>query len=340
MTGIRLDQVQANPTIIEFADWALNATYASEQTLIDLKQAVVRTPFGRALGRGQISLDEHPRDIQVNVEVPRLARLSPFFHQSLSGSVSLDSSLTLRNGVTNIRGTVDGQANSLMLADPKINPLIGPNIRLHASINKAGQHIKLKRIKINNPVISVTGDYQLALQTGTTWVAIRISAPRLAAFSKLLATPISGELTAVSEIDGTIEETNLSGQVDATDLLIDQTDFGGLTIQFKADDVPKQPKGSVRFGFDRGKFTQTTGSADFDLDQRKSISLHNLVVESRNSTITGDISLPGSDRAIVGTLTAHVPSLAEWSDLLGYQVSGSTAQRSIYPQTTNRRMRN
>ncbi len=324
LTGIRLDQTQSNSPTIEFTDWMLNAKYAEDDALIQLKQAVVSTPFGRILGDGEISLDDQPRDIQINADIPQLSPLSPFFQQPLSGSASLVSSLTLRNGLETIRGTIDGQVHGLSLENPKIDPLVGPKLTLHTNINKAGEHIEIDRITINSPALSVTGDYQIALQTGVMRGGYRVSAPHLAAFSKLLATPIRGRLSANGEVGGTTEQANLLGQIDVSNLLVDQTDFGALTIRFKTDELPRQPTGSIDFGFDGGKFSQTIGSTDFDLDQRQSINLHNLVLESRASNISGDINLPRNGQPITGELTAQIPSLAEWSALLGYTVSGST----------------
>ncbi|GEM_PF-1876253 len=323
----RQDSNHSEPASIESLNWSMNASYNQDDASIELQEALFSAPFGRLQGSGQISLNDQPGDIQIKAEIGQLSALSTLLEQPISGSATLKSHLTMHNGTETISATVNGETDRLSLNNATLDPLLGPKLTIKAELHKAFDRIEINRVQITAATTSATGNFELALDNDAITGDFRFSAPHLTPYSALLGTPIAGSLLVNGAIGGYLEQATISGLVTVSRLRLNQIDLGLLKAKLTSEGIPRQTSGSVRFDFDGGDLAGTNGSTHFDLGQDETMKLDPILIKSLGAVVNGKLVVPTNNLPIHGTVTANIPSLANWSEWLGLEVSGSTTAK-------------
>ena len=332
ITKVRFNpnRLAPNPSVpvpIESLNWSLNASYNIDDAIIGLHEALLSAPFGYLRSNGTISLGDKPGDIRIKTEIGQLSVLSTLLQQPISGSVILESNLTLHNGTETISATLNGQTDGLSLNNAALDPLLGPKLSIKAKLNKTLERIWFDEFQFATATMSLTGNYEFAPDSNAMNGAFRFSAPQLTPYSALLGMPITGSVLVDGVIGGSLEQATISGLVNASNLTLNQIDLGHLKTELTSAGIPRHTSGSVRFDFEGGDLAGTHGSTHFDLGQDESMNLDAISVRSRGAEIKGKMIVPAKNLPIRGAVTVHVPSLADWSDWLGVELSGSTTAK-------------
>jgi translocation and assembly module TamB len=153
------------------------------------------------------------------------------------------------------------------------------------------------------------GDYQLKLTD-------------LNALSDVLDTPLTGKLTAVGGFGGSIEHPTLTADMTSPDLTVNGTMIGPTRARVDVAQFTNGVSGEIDLSIDNHRTGAITLISQFARDAEDTLRFTGLTLESRDGKLEGAMAIDLSSATLTGELAGKGLSLAPWSELAGFALSG------------------
>ena len=216
------------------AGWTVDLSGAGAGAEIDLDGTVTGLGGEAApLAAGRLSLS-----------APDLGVFSELANRDLGGAVSLDTEGQARLDFSEIEGRVTGTTRDLELGQPELDRLLAGETTFAARGSKAGEAIRVPRLSLENPQVSVAGEGQYA--TGEDAAEAEIRFPDLGRIVPEMSGPGTLSLFAekVDSIWQVVFDAEGAGVVaearlDIADLMGDATPSASGEIALRAEDLSR-----------------------------------------------------------------------------------------------------
>ncbi|MBU4427648.1 MAG: translocation/assembly module TamB, partial [Proteobacteria bacterium] len=263
-------------------------------------------------------------DLRVTAEVNDLAPLSPIIHRPVTGTAKVESlihSSDFRQGMT---VSLTGKLHGLSLGDMVIDKLLGPQVSVAGNlVLSTNSEWTIRDLTIESAVGTLIGGLSITQDSQDLEGHYRLRVPRLADLSDIATVSLAGQLDMEGDIGGTLTDPSLSGQISLQALAMDDIDLGTLEAQLEAARLVEKPHGHISMSLRDSKFGDARGATNFAFIDTAEMELNDIVVELRDTKVTGGLMVPLKGGPVTGSLAGQLASLAAWSDLVGRQVAGT-----------------
>ena len=326
LTEIRLESPELHALLGEEVGWSFDSTLHLDTEVINIRDAVISTAFGRLSGSGHVAMGGQGSDLMVLAEVNDLAPLSPIIHQPMTGTAKVESrihSLDFRQGMT---ASLTGKLNGLSFGDMAIDKLLGPQVSVAGNlVLSKNNEWSIRGLTVESAVGNLGGDLSITQNSHNLEGEYRLKVSRLADLSDIMKLSLAGQLDMEGDIGGTLFDPSLSGRISLQALAVDDIDLGTLEARLEAGRLLKKPHGRVSISLSDGRFGRARGATNFALVDKAAIELKKIEVELRDTKITGGLMVPLKGGPVTGSFAGRLSSLAKWADLVDRQMSGTAS---------------
>ena len=324
LTGVRLEPPELHALLGEVINWSFDSTFHLDTEVIDIRDAVITTAFGRLSGSGHVSIGGQESDLRVKAEVNDLAPLSPIIHRPVTGTAKVESLIHSSDFRQGMAASLTGKLNGLSLGDVVIDKLLGPQVSVAGNlVLSTNNEWTIRGLTIESMVGTLIGGLSVTQDSHDLDGHYRLRVPRLADLSDIMKVSLAGQLDMVGDIGGTLTDPSLSGQISLQALAMDDIDLGTLEARLEAARLVEKPHGHISMLLRDSKFGDARGATNFAFIDTAEIGLNDIVVELRDTKVTGGLMVPLKGGPVTGSLAGQLASLAAWSDLVGRQVAGT-----------------
>ena len=291
---------------------------------IVLRRASFANELARVEGSGE--LRGLSADFDVAVRLNDLAPLADMAGIPLHGQASVRS----RIRSDDIRRTVVASTTAT-LSDPlapesPLRGLVGSRVSVTGSFAfDADQQWAVRDFHVTGNSAELTANAAMSTDAHELDGDYQLTLPRLAALSGVVKTPLAGKLTVSGEIGGNLADPNLTARLSSPALSVDEIMVGNLEARVNVAQLTNDVSGNLDLAFDHNRFGKVSLATGFSGLAGDTLHLRELVVESRDTKLTGAVAVNLSDGTATGTMAGQALSLAPWSDLAGHALSGDAS---------------
>ncbi|MBW2607588.1 MAG: translocation/assembly module TamB domain-containing protein [Deltaproteobacteria bacterium] len=323
LTGVRLEPPELHALLGEVINWSFDSTLHLDTKVIDIRDAVISTAFGRLSGSGQVAMGRQESDLRVTVEINDLALLSPVIHRPVAGTAKVESLIHSSDFRQGMAASLTGKLNGLSLGDMVIDKLLGSQVSVAGNlVLRTNDEWAIRDLTIESAVGTLSGGLSITQDSHDLEGHYRMRVPRLADLSDIAKVSLAGQLDMEGDIGGTLADPSLSGKISLQALAMDGIDLSTLEAQLEAALRAEKPHGHISMSLRNGKFGDARSATNFAYIDTAEIELNDLVVEFRDTKLTGGLMVPLKGGPVTGSLAGRLSSLAAWSDWAGRKVSG------------------
>ena len=324
LTGVRLKPPELHALLGEVINWSFDSTLHLDTEVINIRDAVISTALGRLSGSGQVAMGAQESDLRITAEVNDMALLSPVIHRPVTGTAKVESIIHSSDFRQGMAVSLTGKLNDSSFGDVVIDRLLGPQVSAAGNlVLSTNNGWTLQDFTIESAVGTLIGGLSITLDSHDLQGHYRLRVPRLADLSDIVKVSLAGQLDMEGDIGGTLADPSLSGKISLQALAMDGIDLGTLEARLEAARLAKKPHGHISMSLRNGKFGDARGATNFAYIDTAEIELNDLVVEFRDTKLTGGLMVPLKGGPVTGSLAGRLSSLAAWSDWTGRQVSGT-----------------
>jgi len=323
LTEVRLESPELHTLLGEVINWSFDSTLQLDTKVIDIRDAVISTALGRLSGSGQIAMGGQESDLRVTAEVNNMALLSPIIHRPMTGAAKVEALIHSSDFRQGFVASLTGKLNGLSLGDIVIDKLLGPQVSLAGNlILSPNNEWTIQDLSIESVVGTLIGGLSITQDSHDIEGHYRLRVPRLADLSDIVKVSLAGQLDMEGDIGGTLAAPSLFGKISLQALTMDGIDLGILEARLEAAWLAEKPHGHISMSLRDGKFGDALGATNFAYIDTAEIELNDLVVEYKDTKLTGGLMVPLKGGSVTGSLAGRLSSLAAWSDWAGRKVSG------------------
>ena len=324
LLDVRIEPAELHALLGEVVNWSFDSTLHLDTEIINLRDAVISTAFGRLSGSGHVSIGGQKSDLRVTAVVDDLAPLSPIIDRPVTGTAKVKSiihSSDIRKGVT---ASVTGKLDGFSLGHMAVDKLLGPQVSVGGNlVLSPNDGWTIRDLAIETALAALSGGISITQSSHDLDGHYLLRVPQLADLSDIVEVSLEGQLAMEGDIGGTLPNPSLSGQIFARALAVDGIDLGTLKARLEAVRLLDKPHGRVSMSLCDGQLGDARAAAKFAYMDTGKIDLNHLVVESRDTKVTGDLKVPFKGGPVTGSLSGKLSSLGVWSYLVGREVSGT-----------------
>ena len=324
LSGVRLKPPELHELLGDEINWSFDSTLHLDTDFIDIRDAVISTALGCLSGSGQVAMGGQKSNLRVQVEINDLAPLSPIIHRSVIGSAKVESlihSSDLRQGMN---ADLTGKLNGLSFGDTVIDKLLGPQVSVAGNlVLSTNNEWTIRGLTIESAVGTLIGGLSITQDSHDLEGHYRLRVPRLADLSDLMNVSLSGRLDMEGDIGGNLSDPSLTGRISLQAPTVNNIHPGTLEARLELVRLMEKPHGRVSISLSDGRFGHVRGATNFAFIDAAEIELNDIVVELRDTKVSGGLIVPLKGGPVTGSLAGQLASLSAWSDLVGREMSGT-----------------
>ncbi|MBA7707337.1 hypothetical protein ES703_116208 [subsurface metagenome] len=161
----------------------------------------------------------------------------------------------------------------------------------------------IRGLTIESAVSTLIGGLSITQDSHDLEGHYRLRVPRLADLSDIMKVSLTGQLDMEGDMGGTLADPSLSGQISLQALAIDNIDLGTLEARLEVARLVEKPHGRVSMSLSDGRFGHARGATNFAFIDTAEIELNDIVVELRDTKVTGGLMVP-----LKGRRSRHLPT--------------------------------
>ncbi len=274
------------PELGRDVDWSLDATASRNGRNVDLTRLSAEGAGAALTGSGQIT-EAGAVEGQLDLSIADLRPLSELLGYPLAGSV------------------VGGSAT-----------MTGFFHRTTSGV------LALEQVAVSTPSLRLSGDAQFDPASNSLAAGISLDLPRLKPLGAALGTDVDGAIVAHFDLDGPLEQLQLRGNLDATNLAAEGLKLDRLQLAARIADLSER-KAAIDGSFRGYGLDGNIALAAQQPRERSDLILPFLKFAAAGSTVEGSLRIALDSGLVRGSLAGRAPDLARWSKLAGTALSGT-----------------
>ena len=288
---------------------------------IVLRRVSLANELARVEGSGE--LHQLAADFELTATLNDLAPLADMAGIPLRGQASVRSRVRsddIRRGVI---ASVSATLSDPLAPESPLRELVGSRVSVTGSfafdadrqwavrdLHVTGDSAELTaNATMSKDALALDGDYHLTL-------------PRLADLSGVVKTPLAGSLTVSGKIGGGLADPNLTARMSSPAFSVDGVMVGAVEARVNVAQLTSGVGGNLELALDHDRFGKVTLASTFSGLSGDTLHLGELVIESRDTMLAGAVAVDLSHATTTGRLAGQTATLASWSDLAGFALSG------------------
>ena len=324
LTGVRLKPPDLHALLGNEINWSFDSTLHLDTGFIDIRDAVISTTSGRLSGSGQVAMRGRKSNLRVQAEINDLAPLSSIIHRPVRGTARIESIIHSSDFRQGMSADLTGELNGLSFGDTVIGKLPGPQVSVAGNlIFSTKNDWAIRGLTIESAVGALTGDLSITKDSHDLKGHYRLRVPRLADLSDIMKVSLSGRLDMEGDIGGNLSDPSLTGRISLQAPTVNNIHPGTLEARLELVRLMEKPHGRVSISLSDGRFGHVRGATNFAFIDAAEIELNDIVVELRDTKVSGGLTVPLKGGPVTGSLAGQSASLSAWSDLVGREMSGT-----------------
>jgi translocation and assembly module TamB len=256
--------------------------------------------------------------------VPDLAPLADIAGIALQGQASARSRIRSDDIRRTATASTDATFTELLPLDNPLMALAGPMVSVAGAFEfDAGRHWAVRELTVTGTSAVLNANATVSADATRLDGDYRLTVPELAVLSAIVQTPLAGKLTVAGEVGGSAADPTLTARITLPSLAVDDVVVGSGDARVSFTRLRSGVAGEVDVSVDDERIGAVALSSRFSGDPRDTLRFDGLVLESRDASLAGSMTIGLSDKTVTGQLVGQAIPLAPWSDLAGRALTGS-----------------
>jgi len=288
---------------------------------LQIRQAVVTSPWGEMGARGAVELEGRMGDISATVDVPTLGPILALGGLTGVGAVHGDLCLQSRAPWPTAEGEAHLVASELAGLPAGMAELFGGEATFDASGAWAGDKMTLNQFDLRSTNVSVTGQGGFEPESRRVRADVRGAVADVSALTELVGQPLGGSATFGGELQGTLDALAATVHLYAEGPRVAEASLEHLVLTADVTGLPVAPAGKLQLSGTRGDGEIAVLATLASLDER--VELKELAVNAGPNQIHGAGNFHIAATTGTADLTLDMPDLAYVGRLMDMPLDGT-----------------
>ncbi|HZT90014.1 MAG TPA: translocation/assembly module TamB domain-containing protein [Stellaceae bacterium] len=314
------DTVALPPGLGRDFGWSLAASAARDGSVVELTRLAASGAGLDLRGSGRWRSQANELNGRLQLDIADLRPFAAAFGYPAEGTLSLQATAA-QHGAGPMKAEIEGAVSGLRTGIPAVDALADGSVTLTAAAESRGGGFVLDRLAVAGRGFSVNGSGRLDLQTRQLSATIDASVPRLQPIGPALGMKLAGEVTARTDIEGSLDRPLLHADISGTELIAGDSRLDRLNLVADMADL-LQPRLTLSGTFSGGGIDGTLGAEAAATDTME-VLVPRLHLQGAGAMIDGSLRLGRDSRLVRGAVSGTIPDLSRWSRLIGMPLAGS-----------------